>query len=197
MLSSAASIRQVAVGEAALMVDSKILAKTLIGPAGEHYCLAQLLLRGCLATMGPPGIPEVDILVLSPDGITTVATIQVKTRTQGADGGWHMRKKHETSTSPRLFYAFVDFEPKIPAVYVVPSGKVADVVKESHQAWLAMPGKQGQPHNDHDMRRILPSYAHPVNAAPTGWLSDYQDRWDLITAKVSEEHGDHGPRPGD
>jgi hypothetical protein len=44
------------------------LQKSLVEPAGEHHCLAQLLLRGYLATSAPPRAPEVDLLVLSPDG---------------------------------------------------------------------------------------------------------------------------------
>ncbi len=59
-----------------------------------------------------------------------------------------MSEKHEQHMHERLFYAFVDFEPDVPNVYVVPSAVVADVVRRSHLSWLATPGKNGRPHRD-------------------------------------------------
>lgn len=52
---------------------------SLVGAAGEHYCMTQLLLRGCLAALTPRGAPDADILVLSRDGAIT-AEVQVKAR---------------------------------------------------------------------------------------------------------------------
>ena len=119
------------------------LAKFLIGPAGEHHCLAQLLARGYLATSAPPATPEADILVLSLDG-AIAATIQVKTRTRGGDHGWMMNEKQEKIIRPHLFYAFVDFEQSAaPPVFVIPSSVVADVLKRDHEAWLAALGAKG------------------------------------------------------
>lgn len=169
------------------MVAAKVLERSLIGPAGEHYCLYQLLRRGFLATMGPPATPEVDILILSPDAVSTVATVQVKTRTTGADGGWHMRKKHEEIKSLRLLYTFVDLEPAVPVVYVVPARRVAEVVRQEHEMWLATPGAKGQQHRDHDMRRLLPNYRYSVPAAPPGWLEEYRDRWDLVGQETGNQ----------
>ncbi len=77
------------------------LAKSLIGPAGEYHCLAQLLARGYLATPAPPATPEADILVLSLDGAIT-AMIQGKIRTHGGDHGSMMNKKHKKITRPHL-----------------------------------------------------------------------------------------------
>ncbi len=160
------------------------LQKSLIGPAGEHYCLAQLLRRGQLATAAPPGVPDIDLLVLSVDGNLTRATIQVKTRTVGRDGGWHMRKKHEALTHERMFYAFVDFEPAVPSVYVIPALVVADVIGRAHAIWLAMPGKNGHVRQDHAMRRIMPDYGFKMDIAPAGWMMQYRDAWHLISAAV-------------
>ena len=156
------------------------LQKALVGPAGEHHCLAQLLLRGMLAAAAPPGVPDIDLLVLSIDGQTTRATVQVKTRTNGSDGGWHMKVKHERIVSSRLFYAFVDFEPSVPVVYVIPSRKVADVLRTQHTAWLLAPGRGGRAHNDHDMRRLRPAYDVPVEGAEPGWMERYREAWELI-----------------
>jgi hypothetical protein len=133
-----------------------------------------------LATAAPPGTPEIDLLVLSTDGETTKATIQVKTRTKGPDGGWHMQAKHEHIMADRLFYTFVDFEPTVPVVYVIPSARVAEVIRSSHQAWLAIPGRGGRPHADGKMRRLLPTYGFPVAEAIPGWMDEYREAWNLI-----------------
>lgn len=159
------------------------LERALVGPAGEHYVLFRLHLEGMLAALAPTNAPSVDILVLNEDE-TIAATIQVKTRTYGADGGWHMKAKHERLLRPGLFYAFVDLEPATPRTFVVPSEVVATVIKEAHQVWLQLPGKNGKPHKDTKMRRVLPAYAYPVLSAPMGWLDQYEDRWALIRGGV-------------
>ncbi len=156
------------------------LAKSLIGPAGEYHCMAQLLARGYLATPAPPGTPEADILVLSLDG-AIAATIQVKTRTRGGDRGWMMNEKHEEITRPYLFYAFVDFEQTAsPSVFVIPSGVVADLLKRGHQAWLTAPGAKGQQHKDSPIRRVRPSFRPRIPGVPDGWMDSYRDRWEQI-----------------
>ena len=70
-----------------------------------------------------------------------------------------MRRKHETLTSPTLFYCFVDFaahKPGEPFTYVTPAPVVATALAEAHHAWLAQPGKWGQQRKDSDFRRFLP-----------------------------------------
>lgn len=156
-----------------------VVEKSLVGPAGEHYVLYQLHLRGMMAALAPRNAPTVDILVLHPDE-TIAASLQVKTRRSGTDKGWHMSEKHEQIENPRLFYAFVDLEPSIPSVYIVPSSIVAEVVRESHKAWLATPGRKGQKHNDTTMRRIIPNYPFMVPGYSDGWIDKYHDQWDQL-----------------
>jgi hypothetical protein len=164
------------------------LQRSLVGPAGEHYCLAQLMLRGYLATPAPPGTPDVDILVLSPDGVTVAATVQVKTRTYGRDQGWHFKDKHERLVADRMFYALVDFEPAAPAVYIVPSARVATILAEGFQVWVTTPGARGQQRNpDNPMRRLLPNMGEGVTSGPPRWLDPYRERYDLL--------GDPGTAP--
>jgi len=153
------------------------LAKSLVGPAGEHYVLYRLHREGMLASLAPRNAPDVDVLVINLDrGI--VAAIQVKTRTVGE--GWRMHKKHETIADPRLFYAFVDMEAMEPVVYIIPSGKVADLVAKSHHAWLASPGRGGRPHVDNPMRKLQDRYRHRWPGYTEGWLDEYRERWDLL-----------------
>lgn len=147
---------------------------TLTGAAGEHLVLSRLLQRGVVAAQAPEGVRKVDILVNPLDGGTPLF-IQVKSRQFGSDGGWHMRAKHEAMIEDNLFYCFVDFEPREPVVFVVPSKVVADSIAEDHRIWLATPGKKGQAHNDHDMRRVRPKMA----SMPDDWMVQYLENWDF------------------
>lgn len=126
--------------------------------AGEHYVLYRLYREEVLAGQAPRGTDAVDLLVQRPDG--DAVEVQVKARAKHAsDGGWHMRPKHETMTSPRLFYVFLNIEDPLDAIaYVVPSAKVAEVVRVTHEVWLKTPGKDGKPHKDSDFRRLCPAY---------------------------------------
>src|SRR5271156_4622411 len=121
---------------------------SLAGAAGEHYCMTQLLLRGCLAALTPRGSPDTDILVRGPDG-AVAAEVQVKARSGRRGKGWRMSEKHGQIIRPRLFYCFVDFghETNWP-VYVMPSKDVARYLTLSYQGWLAAPGKDGKEHKD-------------------------------------------------
>jgi hypothetical protein len=106
--------------------------------------------------------------------------IQVKTRTTGIDGGWHMRANHEAVRDPGLIYAFVDLVPEPPAVHLVPSETVADVLAKSDRAWLDTPGRGGRAHRDHVMRRLVPAYSFEVEGYAGGWLEAYRGRWELL-----------------
>jgi hypothetical protein len=161
-----------------------VSASTLTGAAGEHYVMSQLLRRGYIAALAPAGVPNCDIVVTDDIG-DRLCAVQVKTRNNlGSDGGWHMRKKHEDLNSPALFYCFVDFGDgcdQHPRTWVVPAPVVARVLSDCHRAWLALPGKNGRPHKDNDLRRLLPAYDHlPVKSYAAGWLDEYLEAWDLL-----------------
>ncbi len=158
------------------------LEKELVGPAGEHYILYRLFLKGFLAAFTPPGLRQYDILVLTPsrDGSSedVAATVQVKTITRG--NGWPMQRKHEDVYSERFFYAFVGLRVDPPDVYLVPSRVVADVLRRSHQTWLDTPGRGGRSHVDNPMRRLRPHYEFPVDGYPPGWLEQYREAWESL-----------------
>lgn len=158
---------------------------SVLGAAGEHYVMCQLLRRGMIAALAPAGVPHTDILVTDAIGDRACA-IQVKARREkGGDGGWHMAQKHETIESNGLFYAFVDFGKDLdatPSCFVLPSATVADVIRRHHLAWMASPGKNGQPHNDGKLRRFLPDYERKgqhIGCGP-GWLEPYRNAWHLL-----------------
>src|ERR1051326_6855601 len=160
---------------------------SLLGAAGEHHVMSQLLLRGYIAALAPQGVPTADIIVTDQKG-ERACSIQVKSRRdKGRDGGWHMKAKHEETKSERLFYCFVDFgkiPDAAPVVYVMRSVDVAKALSESYQKWLSYPGKRGTPHKANDMRRLRPDYEDTFGSSDhpylKGWLDCYRDR--------SEEH---------
>lgn len=167
-----------------------VAASTVLGAAGEHYVMCQLLRRGLIAALAPVGVPNCDIVVTDDIG-DRLCAVQVKTRLdKGSDGGWHMSKKHEAIVAPRLFYAFLDFGKSLtdpPMCFLVPSATVADVLKRAHTVWLSNPGKKGQQHKDSDFRRFLPNYDKvgvPIGCS-AGWLEPYRERWDSLVEQAT------------
>ena len=158
---------------------------TILGAAAEHYVMCQLLRRGKIAALAPAGVPDADIIVSDRVG-SALAAVQVKARRDiGADGGWHMKIKHETMSRDLLFYCFVDFGRSLsdaPKCWILPSAIVANTLAYAHKAWLLMPGRDGGAHKDHEMRRLLPHYAFLAHdpAFAKGWMDAYRDAWELI-----------------
>ena len=168
------------------MAERTAVQKSLVGPSGEHFVLFRLYQQGMLASLSPPGSPTIDVLILAADE-SVIATLQVKTRTRGADGGWHMGEKHEHISQPRCFYAFVDLEVPVgslPVTYIIPSSEVAKMVAASYRAWLEAPGKGGREHQDTPLRRVQPAHPYDVPDFPDGWMDRYRERWDLLKAVV-------------
>jgi hypothetical protein len=159
----------------------------LLGAAGAHFVMCELLRQNLIAALAPEGVPNIDIVV-SDRMCNRQCTIQVKTRSgAGSDGGWHMKPHHEDLVVERLFYCFVDFgitAQQPPDVYVMPSSIVADVLKATHKAWLSNPGKNGRQRKDSKVRRLLPDYANAyrpdINCFPRGWLDKYKGAWHLL-----------------
>jgi hypothetical protein len=159
-------------------------ATATLGAAGEHYVLFQLLRRGFIAALAPHGVPMADIIVTDDVG-KRLCAVQVKTRREkGTDRGWHMSEKHEKLFSPSLFYCFVDVGKTVddvPFCYVVPSNTVARVLTETYQEWLKTPGKHGQPHRDHSMRRFVPDFScYGAGKYHDGWLKPYREAWESL-----------------
>ena len=165
---------------------NKIDGTSLTGAAGEHLVMSRLLSRGYIAALAPQGVPNFDVVVTSLDG-SHLCAFQVKTRwDKGSDGGWHMRPKHEDLTNDRIFYCFVDLgkQPSAQsAVYVIPSRVVATVVRQSHATWLDQPGKNGQPHKDSSVRRLLPDHTRLMGERcpfALGGMDEYLENWAQI-----------------
>jgi hypothetical protein len=165
-------------------ITAMVSASTLTGAAGEHYVMCQLLRRGFIAALAPAGVPNCDIVVTDDIG-DRLCAVQVKTRNNlGADGGWHMSRKHESLMAASLYYCFVDFgdgTDQPPVTHVIPAAVVAKALAECHQAWLNQPGAKGQQRRDNDMRRLRPGYDNlNVESYRTGWLEPYREAWHLL-----------------
>ena len=168
---------------------------SLLGAAGEHYVMSQLLRRGLIAALAPVGVPTADIVITDDVGERACA-LQVKTRRDiGSDGGWHMKAKHETIRGSSLFYVFLSFpndQSRLPDAFVVPSRVVADALHKAHRAWLARPGRGGVLHKDGDMRRFLPDYSREglADEFGPGWLNRYRDAWTLLEPEQARPSDD-------
>lgn len=127
------------------------LPKHMSGITGEYLVAAELSRRGFIASLTQRNTHGIDILASSSDRTRQVA-IQVKCdQTQGSE--WMLSPKAETLSSPTLFYVFVRLhDGGTPEFFVVPSADVAIFTRESHRAWLAKPGRNGQPHRDNSIR---------------------------------------------
>lgn len=178
------------------MAETKKISSTILGAAGEHYVMAELLKRGVIAAKAPEGAPNMDIVTTDLEGNKLLA-IQVKTRRDftGGDKGWHMKAKHDMLFADRMFYVFVDVgqtPDDQPAFYVMPSKAVADACRISHKIWEETLGVNGKPHNHSDMRRLLPEYKRNdrmllspdqerfINEHSVGWLEQYRNAWHLL-----------------
>ncbi|WP_107495121.1 hypothetical protein [Thalassobius sp. I31.1] len=164
------------------------IASTIVGAAGEHFVMAELLRRGHIAALAPQGAPNMDILIADRSG-QQLFSLQVKTRTSvGGDGGWHMSSKHEGIKGERLFYVFVDMGKPLnerPDCFILPADLVAEMVFETHRDWERNPGKAGQTRaKGGPMRRIRPDYFSIYTAEPPkytqGWMEPYREAWQVF-----------------
>jgi hypothetical protein len=172
------------------MIENKIAKKNgllsaQVRAVGEHYVMARLTALGFIVGLAPENTRAVDIVAMSEDGKRNFQ-IQVKTMTKGrsSDQGWYMHPKHEEIRTSNLFYVFVALpqewtDKDQPETFIIPSAKVAEVLKQSHKEWLATPGAKGQKHNDSNVRRLLPKYKHS-QAIPSDWMEEYRNNWSVL-----------------
>ena len=175
-----------------VIVMQKISSR-IVGAAGEHYVLSQLLRRGWVAALVPDGAPNMDILVTDENN-QRLCAIQVKTRRDiGRDKGWHMKPKHGEMVVDDLFYVLVDVGKRQldrTTCYVLPSHVVAKCIRLCHQVWLDTLGRGGRPHKDSNVRRLRPDHSsiNPISEEGraivdryrSGWLAPYRNNWSIL-----------------
>ncbi|MDP3983824.1 MAG: hypothetical protein Q8Q52_02305 [Acidimicrobiia bacterium] len=146
---------------------------------GEHHVITELRRRGIKHRLEPRA-RRIDIVIPSGRGNLTV---QVRVTSLGQRNGWLLTEEHERAMDDRLMYAFVDTEPAVPETFFIPGAVVGDVLRTSHRAWLATPGRGGRPHRDNPMRMIRSDYRFLVQGYPAEWLEKYRERWELLETR--------------
>ena len=131
------------------------LESVAVGVTGEYYVAGELSHRGYISSITLRNTLGIDIIVSNKEG-TKSATIQVKSTQNNKKNSWILTQKSEDFFSDNHFYIFVNLnEPGIrPKFFVVPSEVVAQYISTSHKNWLNKPGRNGQQHNDNQMRRF-------------------------------------------
>ena len=144
---------------------------SLIGNAGEYYCVAELLKRGVVAALAPRNTPAIDILATK-DGRT--AMIRVKTKSERYDA-WQWVAKKDGAIFRELrpsgdFAVLVNLalEQRNLAFYVLPTKTVNGWLVADFDHWVATPGKGGRPHNPENTKRNLQfSWTPQLSWAPS------------------------------
>ena len=141
-----------------------------IGNSGEYFVAGELERRGFTVAVPMSNVKDFDILAINRETHQQFA-IQVKT-TGYKQKKWTLSKKNETLVGDNIFYVFVSLnELDTPEYHIVPSKIVAKTITESHKKWLETPGKNGQMHNDTNIRVFL----DPDDT--------YYDKWSLLEIK--------------
>lgn len=133
---------------------------TLIGNAGEHYVVAELLKRGVIAALTPRNSPAFDILATKGD---QTARVRVKTKSEGYTD-WQWVAKKDGTIFRRLasngdFTVLVNLtkDTRDLAFYVMPTQELNRWLEDDFKRWVETPGKKGQPHNPANKKRHLNS----------------------------------------
>ena len=144
----------------------------LTGIAGEYFVAAELSKREFIASITLRNTKGIDILCSNSDTSKTVG-IQVKTNKKNKKD-WILGKKAEEYYADNLYYVFVNLNNNEtpPEFHIVPSKKVADTIKKSHEKWLTTPGRNGRIHKDTSMRKFNDNE------------DIFLDRWDLIDKEL-------------
>ncbi len=122
-----------------------------IGNAGEYFVAGELERHGFTAAVPMSNTKDFDILAINRKTHEQFA-IQVKTAS-GKVKQWRLTSKNEELKGDNIIYFFVALnEMDTPEYHIVPSRTVARLVKKNHSDWLNTPGKNGQQHQENDIR---------------------------------------------
>lgn len=149
------------------------------GSASQFFVAGELCRRGLVAVVTMGNTPNTDILCSNTAG-TKFVHIQVKTYVPGSRTV-SVGRKAEKNYGENFIWVLGGI-PKPESdnpfeYYIIPSSDLAKNVTEAHEKWLATPGKNGQAHNDSNVRTVhLPPYE-----SVSGWKIDqYKNNWSII-----------------
>lgn len=153
------------------------------GNSSQFFVAGELCRRGYSAVVTLGNTPNTDILCSNIEG-TKFVHIQVKTFRPG-DKTCSVGKKAEKDFGNRFFWVLAGIpEPGTDSLFkyfIIPSSVFAKAVSKSHKDWLNTPGKNGQAHNDNDVRTIV----LPPHKSAFGWdISEYAEAWHLLEEQL-------------
>jgi len=156
---------------------------TLLGNAGEHYVVAELLRRDIIADRAPRNTPFIDIMATT--GPKSV-NVRVKTRSDEADSWvWIVKKNgtlfqnvHETNDFTVLVHVP---DSGSPIFWIIPTKALEEKIIHNHDKWLSSPGRNGRPHSTLNTMRRLGGAEDDRK-----WLEQFKNKWELIIAKLSK-----------
>lgn len=157
--------------------------KSARGNASQFFIAGELCRRGYSAVVTLGNTPNTDILCSNIEG-TRFVHIQVKTYVPG-NSTCSVGLKSEKDFGENFFWILGGIpQPQSKSgfeYFIIPSTDMAKNIKEAHELWLKTPGKNGQAHNQTNIRTVhIPPYK-----SFSGWdISKYRERWDLIEAKL-------------
>ena len=131
---------------------------TLIGNAGEHYVMAELLKRDVVAALAPRNAPGFDIIATK--GNRTVR-IRVKTKSEEYDSWqWNAKKDGTVFKAPLGqddFTVLVHLALETPGMrfFVAPTKDIDGWLRSDFEEWLRTPGAKGQQRSESNKRRLL------------------------------------------
>jgi hypothetical protein len=154
---------------------------------GEFATLSRLALWGYDANMTLGRTKNVDILVSNPR-TNQLYQLEVKTNLDSRKrppvskvfgrfvSDWIMNEKHESISRPALWYCFVTIgeDSKIARYFIVPSGVVAEYVREQHRLWLNKTAGK-----DNSMRLFRIGFEGEKYEIPTPTAEQYEDNWEF------------------
>lgn len=150
---------------------------SLIGNAGEHYVMAELLKRGIIAALAPRNAPSFDILATKHNH---TVTIRVKTKSaEYREWQWMMKKDgaiFRNLSTDGDFSVLVDLarETKNMKFYVVPTHKLDGWLKATFDKWANALGRNDRPHDKTTRKRNLNQETYCKE------LEKYLDRWEEL-----------------
>ena len=149
----------------------------LIGNAGEHYVMAELLKRGIIAALAPRNAPGFDIFASKGN---KTARIRVKTKSEEYDiWQWNARKDRiifrelsEEDDFTVLVHLALDHCDLV--FFIIPTKLLEGWLVHDFEEWLATPGRGGRPHSPDNRKRHL----HYENYQEI--MEKYRNNWDIL-----------------
>lgn len=149
----------------------------LIGNAGEHYVMAELLKRGKLAALAPGNAPAFDILATNSD---KTVRIRVKTKSEEYDiWQWSTSKDkpifrdiHDVDDFTVLVNLALDI--KNVRYYILPTNILNGWLWRDFNEWLNTPGAKGQQRSADNPKKNLNEKKSGIE------LKDYENNWDIL-----------------